>query len=658
MNRTTIGFVQISNNYSNSCYFPYSVGLLQAYVEKHSKKSDSFEFLDHIFNRVPVDRALKDLERAEIVGFSVYVWNYKLSLTIAKKLKEHHPDVLIIFGGPHVPEKAKKFLEKYRFIDIACHQEGEETFLHIAENFNSRNWEEIQSISYIDNEHFVHHPRAKSIKDLSRIPSPYLENIFLNLMSNNPDIEWLGLWETNRGCPFSCNYCDWGAPVHNGLSQFDLRRLENEIEWFDKNKIEFIFCCDANFGILKRDLEIVKRVARATNQYGYPQALSVQNTKNSTEMSYAIQKVLFEAGLNKGVNLALQTVDKDVLENIGRQNISLEVFYELQKKFNKDGIETFTDLILALPGETYASFTAGVSTLIEMGQHHRIQFINLSILPNAAMGNPDYQKKNGFVIVETEIINMHGSVVESMEAVRESQQLVVATKTMPLQDWVKCRTFSWMTALLYFDKLLQIPLAIIHQNHRLRFNELIEAFLFETSQQHPVISEIRDFFFFEARKLQKGGSEFCKSEDWLNMYWPHDEYIFIKLVVEKKIEAFYKEAEFILTEVLGCKGFEKPRYLAEALKLNLCLLKRPNEGGVKTLSLHYNIWEFYRSVLVGEPSALEQGLFKYSVGCSDDVELSFDDWLRKVVWYGNKKGAYLYSVKPIYRNPSDLYNKY
>ena len=72
------------------------------------------------------------------------------------------------------------------------------------------------------------------------------------------------------------------------------------------------------------------------------------------------------------------------LINIKRQNISLGTYEELQRRFTEDGIPTYSDFILGLPGETYDSFADGVATLIQNGQHNRIQFNNLSVLPNAA----------------------------------------------------------------------------------------------------------------------------------------------------------------------------------------------------------------------------------------------------------------------------------
>ena len=254
-------------------------------------------------------------------------------------------------------------------------------------------------------------------------------------MAANPDESWIGLWETNRGCPFRCTFCDWGSATAAKVTKFGEERLFREVDWFAEKKIEYIFCCDANFGIQKRDVDIANYVADVKKTTGYPVALSVQNTKNATERAYQTQKILSDAGLNKGVALSMQSVDMTTLEAIKRDNISLGTYMELQRRFTSDKVETYSDLILGLPGETYESFVEGVDQLIENGQHNRIQFNNLSILPNAEMGDPAYQAKYGMVTVESKIINIHGERIELDDDVPEVQDLVIATAAMPLADW-------------------------------------------------------------------------------------------------------------------------------------------------------------------------------------------------------------------------------
>ena len=639
-----VALVQINNSFSGHNYLPYAAGLLEAFVRKHASHPQRYDFRLPLYSRVPIQQAVEHLRGADVVGFSAYVWNIRLSLEIARRLKEERPDTLIVFGGPQVPDRAEEFLRAHPFVDVVCQGEGEQVFLAILENFPARTWDGIASVSYLRADGtFVSHPRAARLKDITVIPSPYLSGTFEPLMDAHPKEKWLILWETNRGCPFQCTFCDWGSAVAAKVTQFEMDRLLREVDWFSSKSIEFIFCCDANYGMLARDYDIAKYVAETKQRVGYPKALSVQNTKNSTERAYKVQKLLSDAGLNKGVALSLQSVDPGTLTAVKRQNISTEFFRELQRRFTRDRIETYSDLILGLPEETYESFVDGVSAVIESGQHNRIQFNNLSILPNAEMGDVEYQKKFGMEVVETKIINVHGSLAESKEEVSEVQQLVVATASMKRADWVRTRTFCWMAALLHFGKVLQLPLIVAHETSRISYRRLIEAFLGDRADRFPVIAKIKEFFVEKARDIQSGGSEYCHSARWLDIFWPADEFILIQLCVDGELPAFYREAQELVAQLLDEAGVTlPPGLLHDAFELNRKLIKLPFQERDVEVETAYNVWEFYQSALVGGSATLERVPSVNRINRAKAVYESWEDWCREVIWYGNKKGAYLY----------------
>jgi len=488
-----VGLVQINNSFSGQSYLPYSVALLESYVRRHAKDPVSFEFMLPIFNRLKVDTAVEHLSDADVVGISLYVWNEKLSLEIARRLKARKPGIVIIVGGPQMPDRSEPFLREHSFVDVACHGEGEQTFLDILERLPGRDWSNIEGTSYLNAVgEVVKRPRLKRLRELDVVPSPFTTGIFDRLMEANPQQVWIGLWETNRGCPFQCTFCDWGSATQAKVFQFGMDRLNAEIDWFSSKKIEFVFCCDANFGILPRDVDIARTIAARKSEHGFPKAFSVQNTKNATERAYLTQKILSDSGLNKGVALSLQSVDVTTLKNIKRQNISLQTYEELQARFTRDRVETYSDLILGLPGETYESFVEGVCRVIGNGQHNRIQFNNLSILPNAEMGDPAYLKEYGMETVETKIINIHGALDE--DEIPEVQQLVVATKSMSRGDWRRSRSFAWMAALVHFDKLVQIPIIVAYELLGVSYRTITEAFMHADTARFPLLAEIRDFF--------------------------------------------------------------------------------------------------------------------------------------------------------------------
>lgn len=655
-----VGLAQINNSFSGQGYLPYSAGILQSFCQRYLKEPNNFEFLLPVYSRMPVNEAMEHLLPADIICFSTYVWNERLSLKIAEEFKKIKSQALVVFGGPQIPnEDIEGYLRQNRFIDIACHDEGENTLLGILESYVTRNWENVPSISYLDSlGRLNRNLLGKRISDIDKIPSPYLEGVFDRLLQSQASQAWLALWETNRGCPFSCTYCDWGSATKNQVYPFDLERLFREIDWFSKNKIEFIFCCDANFSLLERDIEIVKYFASNKRKYGYPRFLSVQSTKSFNEASYAVYRVMSDSGLNKGVSLSLQSTNAKTLKNIGRSNIPMDVFREVQHKLASFNIETFTDIILGLPGETYESFSDGVSSIIESGQHNRIQFNNLSILPNARMSEPEYQKRFGLEVVETRLINIHGSLSDEVD-VYETQKLVIGTASMPKDEWIRTRVFGWMAGLLHFNKLLQIPFSILHKAFPITYRELIEIF----TPLHPenlglqtenILSWVQAYFTQKALDIQKGAPEFCQSKEWLNIWWPADELVLIKLCTQNQLDDFYKESEGVIREYLHSRRFSGfQELLHESMLMNRSVLKLPFQEQDLDISLAYNIWDVYYAQLRGLEIPLQKEGFCYRILRSKDKWLSWDDWCREVVWYGNKKGAYIYGCIFLERQPQN-----
>lgn len=108
-----VGLAQISEQRGQHYYFPYSVGLLQAYALRWAPTPERYEFLMPVYNRVSVEEGVEALKESQVVGFSTYIWNVNRSLAIAQALKLSHPQILIIFGGPQVPNHAEAFLKAH-----------------------------------------------------------------------------------------------------------------------------------------------------------------------------------------------------------------------------------------------------------------------------------------------------------------------------------------------------------------------------------------------------------------------------------------------------------------------------------------------------------------------------------------------------------------
>jgi len=627
---------------------PYSVGLLKSYAVAHA--AESHEWLLPIFGRVPVGEGADALEGADVAAFSVYVWNLRLSLAIARELKRRKPDTLVVFGGPQVPElaaAAAAFLREHPYVDVVCHGEGEAVFTALLDRARTRDFTDVPGISILDRDGQLEtHAKAPRIKDLEQIPSPFTSGALDDLFTAHPGHQWVMIWETNRGCPFSCSFCDWGSATSSKLFRFDLERLAAEIEWMAQRRIGFVFCADANFGALKRDLEITEHVIATYRRTGFPFSLSVQSSKNATERVYRIQRLLNTSLNAYGVTLALQSVNETTLEHVNRANISSESYRELQRRFAADGVYTYTDLILGLPGESYGEFASGISRVIADGQHNHIQFHNCSVLPNAEMGNPAYQARYGMQLVAQVIRNMHDVIDDEGWEVEEYLDLVVGTDAMPADDWRAAKVLAWMVDFAYYDRVLQIPLLIFHARRGWPVHELIEALIDADAETYPTIGRLVAALQDKARSIQQGGPEYFAIPEAARVLWPGDQRSIITLVLENAVEAFYTEAGRLLGSLLEQRGCAEDRpLLDEALSLNRAALTLPYQSTDQLVVLSHNIWEHYQSLIAGEAVAIEEGIFVYRVASRGHSWESVDEWAQHLQWaQGKDKRGYMRTV--------------
>lgn len=503
-----IQLVQINQPFLQRDYLPYAAGLLQAYCLRHAEQPGRLTFLPPWYRRTPLAQALEQAVMADVLGLSIYVWNEQWALALARAYKQRRPDGWVIAGGPQVPDRAETWLRSQPAVDLAVHGEGEATFLTLLEAGKNGDLNAIDGISYWAEGQFYSRPRGPRLQDLDSIPSPYLLGLFDPLLKERPGSQWVALWETNRGCPFSCAFCDWGSATQSKVYRFGEARLHAEIAWFARQGIHLLYCCDANYGLLPRDEALTAHVIAASKQHNAPQAFYIQNTKNATERAYRIQQQISQAGLNQAVTLSLQSVTPAVLSAIQRDNISLDTYRELQHRFAADGVQTYTDMLVGLPGDDLESFAKGVQRVIREGQHNLIRFYNVYLLPNAEMAQPAYRAQHGLETVITLYAEPFGPV---QSEIPEYQELVVATATLSREDWRRCRMLAWWYELLYFNRrLLQLPLFLLDHVGGLGYAEVMQHYLEGDWPTTQVLGNLRAFLQQHVSAIQAGEPELCR----------------------------------------------------------------------------------------------------------------------------------------------------
>lgn len=596
-----VQLIQISHGQQGTLYMPYSVALLQAYAQHHAQAPGRYEFAPLLYERVPVAENLAQIQQADVLGFSVYVWSINYSLALAQGAKALNPEVLTIFGGPQVPDHAESFLRANPCIDVCSHGEGEQVFLNLLESLPDKNWETLSGISWLDQAGVFHYnPPGSRIDNLDDIPSPFTSGVFDPIMRPNRN-KWIAMWESNRGCPFSCTYCDWGSAIASKVRRYSTERLKADIDWFAANGIEMISCADANFGILPRDLELTDYLLEVKERTGLPTTFFYQGAKNTTERSYAVQSKLVKSGLHKMVTIALQSVTPAVLTSIRRDNISLDAYAELQRRFSRDGVPTYSDILIGLPGETYDSFADGVCKVIDEGQHNWIYLYITFVLPNAEMAQPAYREKHGLQTVQ---IPFAAPQYPLQMEITEWQEIVIATNTMNRDDWRRSRTFGWWVRILYHNmKLLQLPIMLLHYAGGLGLREIFEFFNESVYPPGTLLGELQSFLQGKAQRIQQGGEpEHCALANVANPHWVTlDNYILTGLARPDMARTFFSEAGQMLRALHARCPNELPiGALIESLQLSEGIFVSPMTRQPFMLEGSYNLWDWYQACVTGD----------------------------------------------------------
>mgnify|MGYP001602080185 CR=1 FL=1 len=523
--------VQVNNTFGDNVFLPYSVGLLQAYCQSLDWVEKEYCFKELIYLRERPEAIVERMENPDVVGFSCYIWNWEFNKVLAKKVRESYPGCLIVFGGPHVPNSVELRSDIPDYVDVVIYHEGEVAF---SETLRFRcGGLKAETLGQLT---------SFRISDLSILPSPYLTGVFDKMLESNYNHN--ASQETHRGCAYSCSFCDWGSAVMSKVRAFDDERLIREFEWMGQHKIELLYSCDANFGLLPRDLDLTKAMVAVKERYGYPQQFRAAYAKNSGQQVLNISRVVHQAGMSKGTTLSFQSLDPHTLQEIKRSNIKIENFKSLLGTYRQEGIPTYTELILGLPGETYESFTNGIEQLLDAGQHEGLNIYLLAVLPNAEMGDSEYQAKHGMRLIQSPLLQQHST--PNQDGIQEMCLLCVETATMSRESWIRAYMFAWVVQVFHGFGLLREVAMYLHEVQGVPYREFYE-WLLQVAAQRPatlLAEEYRRTLAIVKRGLV-GGQWGEVDLRYGNITWPTEELTYLNIAAQRSAR-FYDEMNLLL----------------------------------------------------------------------------------------------------------------
>ena len=364
----------------------------------------------------------------DVLGVSNYSWSSRLSYHLISIAKRASHKTVTIMGGPNIRLDSGSICEfmkhrstTFRYIPL----EGEAPFSDLVGRLLTG--EEAPSVAgvfkLVNDEAQYDEADVKSKPREIDLPSPYLSG-WLDPFLKNPCLT--PLLETNRGCPYGCVFCVWGIAALAKVRRRTLEDVFNEVYYIVNNSVgqQHWIVCDANFGILPRDLEIAKRIRDIREKTGYPVNVDLFHSKNTSSRNIEISAVLGDH--TKG-HVAVQSLDAEVLEHSGRKSMKLSEFKRHIDSFKAQGKEVRTDILLGLPGESYESHLYTCRKAFDLG-FDEIDCYTIRLLPGSDYETEEHREKYQVMTKSRPIFGSYGTydgdnVFEFEEGVRGTRHI-------------------------------------------------------------------------------------------------------------------------------------------------------------------------------------------------------------------------------------------
>ena len=343
-----------------------------------------------------------------LVGFTCYLWNIDRTLWIARRLKERHPGLLILLGGPEITADNAWTLQ-HPAVDFAAIGEGEQTFVDLLTALDSRGLHSMTAAG----RHFETpniaglHVRGMTAPPPFRKPLPHLNEISSPYLCGILDAadERMLLLETIRGCVYKCKFCYYPKSYDDLYYVAEEKIVANLRHARERGATEVVLL-DPTLNQGRNFDDFVRLLARENpeRQFTYFGELRAEGIKASTA------RLLRDANFSE-VEIGLQSIDPAAMDLMDRKN-NLKAFERGVRALLDVGIRVKVDLIIGLPGDTVESVRRGLDYLYDNRFFSSIQVFNLAVLPGTAFRHEaeqlglEYQRQTPYYVLKTPTLDL------------------------------------------------------------------------------------------------------------------------------------------------------------------------------------------------------------------------------------------------------------
>lgn len=362
------------------------------------------------------------------IALGVFVWNEIEVQKIIKYLKLKKFPGNIILGGPQISYVKSNIEKYYPDGDIFIKGYAEDALVQYM--LSKEKYPTIQGIHYANKYQIVNNKVTNLLSataDLNNLPSPYLTGIIKK--------QSFIRWETQRGCPFKCSFCqhresDSDSSGSNKRRFFPNLRIQQEIEWLVNDHIvQDIAILDPTFnsGVDNHYLDVLKQFA--IRKYKGKLALQCRLEMVTNEFLDLVEEVNQNGRVV--LEFGLQTIHKQEQYYIQRPN-NMNKIKTILHEIEKRKIESEISLIFGLPGQTINSFQESIDFC------KSFNIPTLHAFPLMLLrGTPLYDQKQSLRLIESSEENF-----EKISRITNNIPHVISSPSFTYDDWLKMAEIS------------------------------------------------------------------------------------------------------------------------------------------------------------------------------------------------------------------------
>lgn len=315
-------------------------------------------------------KAVVHAENPDVVGItSMFTSQRKNVHRVAEVVKEIDPDILVVVGGAH-PTSATESVLADKNIDIAVLGEGDNTIVPLLQCIeNDGNLATVDGIGYRGaDDSLIIQEKTKQVDDLDTLPYPArhllpMEKYFASGVRHGGYSRGKRAASiiTSRGCQYRCNFCT-AFKVFTRRPR--MRSIENVLGEIDElvNRYgvdEIFFEDDQLIAKQRRTGDLFDAMAARYNL-----AWDTPNGVSPWLLDAEIVAKMKKAGCYR-INLAIESGNQWVLENIINKPVKLAKIPDLVRMIEKHGIEVGTFLVVGNIGR------GGIETIEQIKESFR-----------------------------------------------------------------------------------------------------------------------------------------------------------------------------------------------------------------------------------------------------------------------------------------------